>query len=52
MRCISLFVYRDENLHHWVHDEIANYLFTNFRNYENVSIPTEEGLKEILEYIK
>ena len=51
MRYISLFVYYYENEHHRVCNEIANYLYTNFRNYENIPIPTEEGPKEILDYI-
>ena len=51
MRCISLFVYHDENEHHQVRNEISNYLYTNFRNYENIPIPTEEGPKEILDNI-
>ena len=29
-------------------NEIANYLLTNYRNYENVPISTEEGPKDIL----
>ena len=51
MRCIALFVYLDENEHYRVRNEISNYLFSNYRNYENIEIPTEEGNKSILDYI-
>ena len=50
MRCITLFVYRDENKHIRTRQEIANYLYANYRNFENISIPTEEGMKTIIEY--
>ena len=43
--------YKDENEHLRTQQEIANYLFGNYRNFENISIPTEERVKSILEYI-
>ena len=31
--------------------EIANYILNNYRQFENINIPTEEGEKNILYYI-
>ena len=50
MRCIALFIYKNENEYYRVRKEIANYLLTNYRQFENINIPTEEGEKNILDY--
>ena len=49
MRCIELFVYKDENEHIRKRQEIANDLYTIYRKFENISIPTEEGMKTIID---
>ena len=51
MRCIAIFVYMDENSHLRVRSEIVNYLLSNWRNYENITLQTEEGDKSIIDYI-
>ena len=51
MRCIELFIYKNENEHFRVRNEIANYLLTNYRQLENINIHTEVGDKYILDYI-
>ena len=51
MRCITLFVYKNENEDLQVRNEIANYLYNYHHQFENISIPTEEGWKSILQYI-
>ena len=48
---ITLFIYSDKNEHLWVRNEICNYLLGNYRNYENIEIPTEDGPKSIINYI-
>ena len=51
MRRISLFVYKDENEHIRTRQEIENYLYVIYRNFENISIPPEDEAKSIFEYI-
>ena len=51
MRCISLFVYKNENLYYRVCQEIANYLIVNKNNYVNIELETEDGLMDINRYI-
>ena len=51
MRCISLFVYKNENLYYRVRQEIANYLIVNKNNYVNIELETEDGLMDINQYI-
>ena len=51
MRCIAIFVYMDENSHLRVRSEIVNYLLSNWRNYENITLHTGEGDKSIIDYI-
>ena len=51
MRCISLFVYKNENLYYRVCQEIANYLIVNKNNYVNIELETEDGLMDINQYI-
>ena len=51
IRCLSLFIYNDETEHLRSRNEIANYLLANWQKYENINIDTEDGEKNILEYI-
>lgn len=51
MSCISLFVYKNENLYYRVRQEIANYSIVNRNNYVNIELETEEGLMNINQYI-
>ena len=51
MRCFALFVYKNENEHFRIRNEIASYLLTHYQEYENTIIPTEEGEKGIMDYI-
>ena len=51
IRCISLYVYKNEIEYFRVHNEIANYLYKNHHQFENISIPTEDGWKSIHQYI-
>ena len=51
MRCIAIFVYMDENSHLSIRSEMVNYLLSNWRNYENITLHTEEGDKSIIDYI-
>ena len=51
MRCIAIFVYLDENSQLRVRIEIVNYLLSNWRNYENITLQIEEGDKSIIDYI-
>ena len=39
MRYNALFVYKNENEHLRVRNEIANYLYNNHHQFENISIP-------------
>ena len=50
MRCIALFVYKKEDEHIRVRNEISNYLSLHINEFENISIPTEVGMKSVYEY--
>ena len=51
MRCIALFVYKKEDEHIRVKNEISNYLALHINEFENISIPTEVGMKSVYKYI-
>lgn len=51
MRCMALFVYKNENYYFRVRSEICQHLKRNRINYQNLEIDTEEGLKFIDDYI-
>ena len=51
MYCISFFIYNDIIYDKRIRNEIANYLLANHLDYQNINIPTEEGDKDILDYI-
>jgi len=51
MRCLALFIYKDENEHIRVRQEIANYIKEHRKEYENIELETEKGLKNIDYYI-
>ena len=51
MRCFGLFIYQDTNYYQKIRQEISNYLSMHYKEYENLQILTEEGDKDILEYI-
>ena len=51
MWCFALFVYKNENEHFRIRNEIASYLLTHYQEYENTIILTEEGEKGIVDYI-
>ena len=51
MRTIALFIYNNENEYTRVRNEIANFLLLNNKSYENITLHTEDGPKNILEYI-
>ena len=52
MRCISLFYYKNENLHNIVRKEIIDYLKEHKDEYEDIILETEDGNKNINDYIK
>ena len=51
MRCIALFVYKKKDEHIRVRNEISNYLSLHINEFENISIPTEFGMKSVYDYI-
>ena len=51
MRCIVLYAYKNENEHFRVSNEIANYLYNNHYQFENINIPTKDGWKSMHQYI-
>ncbi len=50
MRYLALFIYKDENEHIRVRQEIANYIKEHRKDYENIELETEKGLMNIDEY--
>ena len=52
MYCISKFIYDDIKYNKRVRNEVANYLLSHHLEYQNINIPSEDGEKNILDYIK
>jgi len=50
MRCLALFIYKDENYHLRIRAEIVKYLENNINDYENIEIDSEIGLLKINDY--
>ena len=51
MRCLALFIYKDENEHMRFRQEISNYLKKHKGDYTNIELQTEIALMNIDEYI-
>ena len=51
MRCFSLFIFRSENYHSRVRDDIVNYLINNKSNFQQIVIEIEIGILEFNGYI-
>ena len=47
MRCLAVFVYKNENLHIKVRSEIVEYLNKHKNKYIDIEFETEEGKKNI-----
>ena len=52
MRALSAFIYKTENEHIKIRNEIANFLKNNVSMFEEVLVPTEFGDMTIDEYIE
>lgn len=52
MRCLAVFVYKNENMHIKVRSDIVEYLNKHKNDYIDIEFDTEDGKKNINEYIK